>query len=68
MPIEEFECPDEPAADYPKGYPAMDVIHHWNPDDSESVPPEHYLSTCRCDCIFPALLLHIPCACRHQRL
>lgn len=47
MPMEAFDCPDEPPADYPKGYPAMDVINHWNPDDAEQVPPQHYVSTCR---------------------
>lgn len=51
MPMEVFECPDTPPADYPKGYPAMDVINHWNPDDADQVPPTHYLSTCRC-CTF----------------
>lgn len=45
--MEPFECPDTPPADYPKGFPAMDVINHWNPDDAEHVPPSHYLSTCR---------------------
>ncbi|CBJ29563.1 Hypoxia-inducible factor 1 alpha inhibitor (Hypoxia-inducible factor asparagine hydroxylase) [Ectocarpus siliculosus] len=49
MPMEAFECPDTPPADYPKGYPAMDVINHWNPDDADQVPPLHYLSTCRFD-------------------
>ncbi|CAM9475527.1 unnamed protein product, partial [Laminaria digitata] len=49
MPIEPFDCPDIPPADYPKGYPAMDVINHWNPDDADQVPPTHYLSTCRFD-------------------
>lgn len=47
LPMEAFECPDTPADDYPKGYPAMEVIEHWNPDDAEHVPPLHYLSTCR---------------------
>lgn len=47
MPMEAFDCPDKPPANYPKGYPAMDVINHWNPDDAEQVPPQHYLSTCR---------------------
>lgn len=45
--MEAFECPDTPPSDYPKGYPALDVINHWNPDDAEHVPPLHYLSTCR---------------------
>eukprot|EP00752_Nemacystus_decipiens_P007891 g7051.t1 len=49
MPMEAFDCPDVPPHDYPKGYPAMDVINHWNPDDAEQVPPKHYLSTCRFD-------------------
>lgn len=48
MPIEPFQCPDEPPADYPKGFPAMDVINHWNPDETDKVPETHYLSTCRC--------------------
>lgn len=47
LPMEPFECPDEPPEDYPKGYPAMDVIDNWNPDDAENVPSTHYLSTCR---------------------
>ncbi len=47
LPMEAFDCPDEPPADYPKGYPAMDVIEHWNPDDADRVPDKHYLSTCR---------------------
>ncbi|CAM9300880.1 unnamed protein product, partial [Hapterophycus canaliculatus] len=49
LPMEAFDCPDYPDDDYPKGYPAMEVINHWNPDDAENVPPLHYLSTCRFD-------------------
>ncbi|MEM7677776.1 MAG: hypothetical protein AAF449_17400, partial [Myxococcota bacterium] len=26
LPMEPFDCPDSPPPDYPKGYPAMDVI------------------------------------------
>lgn len=46
-PMEPFQCPDEPPTDYPKGFPAMDVINHWNPDETDKVPDTHYLSTCR---------------------
>ncbi|CAM9435727.1 unnamed protein product, partial [Choristocarpus tenellus] len=47
--MEEFNCPDEPQEDYPRGYPIMDVIKNWNPNNVSFIPPNIFLSTCRFD-------------------
>ncbi|CAM9158065.1 unnamed protein product, partial [Phaeothamnion confervicola] len=48
-PMEPFECPDVPAADYPKEFPILNVVANWNPDNASYIPPKHYLSVCRFD-------------------
>mmetsp|Transcript_25402 Transcript_25402/g.30112 ORF Transcript_25402/g.30112 Transcript_25402/m.30112 type:complete len:452 (-) Transcript_25402:102-1457(-) len=44
-----LNCPDLPPPNYPKAYPAMDVINNWGPDRPNPVPPKHYHALCRFD-------------------
>ena len=34
----ELDCPDHPTGDYPRAYPTIDIINHWNPDDVTPPP------------------------------
>jgi hypothetical protein len=47
-PFDSVQCPFHPDPTYPKAYPIMNLLTHWNTDSTE-IPPFHYDSICHFD-------------------